>query len=113
MITVKIDEETLLDMLMQRVEYWRERDTTDYALFYDYYKRMVYNDYFDGIELDINVIVDNDIVNNTRIIYEDESEYNEVKKIYDEQGFGDCSCETKVCDFIEAYDEKSGAMLVI
>ena len=73
MITVKIDEDDLLDMLMDRVGYWTDdKDTLD--LFEQYYDHMVNGGCFDGAELDIMSIVDNDYINNTTIVTREEFE---------------------------------------
>ena len=71
-VTVTIDEDDLLDMLMDRVNEW----TTDNAdLFEKMYENMVWGGCFEGTELNIMSIVDNDYVNNTSIItWEDEPE---------------------------------------
>lgn len=67
-ITVKIHVDSLYDMLCERVE----RNTDDWRakeLFENYYNDMVYGGGFaDGIELDIAEIVDNDMVNNFRVM---------------------------------------------
>lgn len=81
MITVKIDEDELLNMLMNRVEYWTsDRDTLE--LFEKFYENRINGGCFDGAELDIMAIVDNDYVNNTSITTIDEynKERNEFLK---------------------------------
>ena len=71
MITVKIDEDELLSMLMNRVEHWTDdRDTLE--LFEKFYENRIDGGCFDGAELDIMSIVDNDYVNNTSIVTIDE-----------------------------------------
>ncbi len=68
--TIKIDEQSLLDALMARVAFW----TDDYdilELYSQYYERMVYDGCFNGAEVDIMSIVDNDYVNWTSV-YSDE-----------------------------------------
>ena len=76
MITVKIDEDELLDMLMNRVEHWtNDKDTLE--LFEEFYKNRIYGGCFDSAELDIMSIVDNDYINNTSIVTIDE--YNEAR----------------------------------
>lgn len=63
MITINIEEDTLYDMLMERLEFWTDRGSDVYDLFGEYYSNMVYGGCFDGMTLDINAIVDNDYVN--------------------------------------------------
>lgn len=78
MITIKIDEDTLLDMLMNRVEYWTD-DFPMQDLFRDYYEDLVYNGYFEGCEVDIVSIVDNDYVNYLATISKEDFEQYNIK----------------------------------
>ena len=72
-ITVTIDEEDFLGMLVERVKYWtNDEDTIE--LFEQYYDHMVYGGCFEGISRSIAEIVDNDYVNNTSITYREEYE---------------------------------------
>ena len=76
MITVKIDEVTLLSMLMARVETWIS-SPEEQQLFEDYYKQLIDSGCFEGDEFDPMIIVDNDYINNTTIINkEDFNQYN-------------------------------------
>ena len=71
-VTVTIDEQDLLDMLMDRVNDWT---TDDADLFEKMYENRIWGGCFEGTEFDIMSIVDNDYVNNTSIITrEDEPE---------------------------------------
>jgi hypothetical protein len=79
MITVKIDEADLLDMLVDRVGYWTD-DRDVLKLYEQYYDSMVYGGCFDGAELDINSIVDNDYVNWCTVV--DREEYNKDREEY-------------------------------
>ena len=63
MKNVKVDEDNLLDMIMDRVEVWTEEKDDAYYLFQEYYEREIDGGFFDGAELDINAIVDNDYIN--------------------------------------------------
>ena len=76
MITIKIDEDTLLEMLLDRVEYWTsDEDVVD--LYSEYYRDLIYSGCFEDTELDINYIVDNDYINYlTTINKEDFKNYN-------------------------------------
>ena len=79
MITVKIDEADLLDMLVDRVGYWTDdRDVKE--LYSKYYENMVYGGCFEGAELDIHSIVDNDYVNYLTVV--DRKEYEEDRTEY-------------------------------
>lgn len=79
MITVKIDEADLLDMLVDRVGYWTD-DRDVLKLYEQYYDSLVYGGCFDGAELDINSIVDNDYVNYLTVV--DREEYNKDREEY-------------------------------
>lgn len=75
MITVQIDEVTLLDMLVDRVEYWTDdRDVIE--LYQGYYNSLIEGGYFEGGVLDIAAIVDNDYVNYTQVMTSDELKTN-------------------------------------
>lgn len=79
MITVKIDEDELLEMLVKRVEFWTN-DNKVIELYSKYYENMVYGGCFEGAELDINSIVDNDYVNWCTVV--DKDEYNKDRAEY-------------------------------
>ena len=109
MLTVKIDEDRAIDLLLSRLEEWTQ-DSTTYKLYEQMYESYVYGGCFDGGEFDVAVIVDNDYVNYCEVVTEGDEYYKEVKRIYDEQGLGDCSCESDLFSYIEA--EYNGAFLV-
>lgn len=73
MINVVIDENVLLKMLMERVEYWTEDEIT-YNLFEIYYRDLINSGCFEGLTIDIMDIVDNDYVNNTAVLTPEEFE---------------------------------------
>lgn len=106
-ITVKIDKNDALNMLVERVRYWTQ-DEKEIELFEKMYDDYIWNGCFDGGDFDIMSIVDNDWVNYTSIIRPDEKDFKKLLKIYKEQGLGDCSCEDfdeyKI-SFIEAVDD--------
>ena len=79
MITVKIDEADLLDMLVDRVGYWTD-DRDVLKLYEQYYENMVYGGCFEDAELDINSIVDNDYVNWLTVV--DRKEYEKDRTEY-------------------------------
>lgn len=97
MITVRIDEQDLLEMLMDRVNFWiNDEDVTE--LFENYYEDMIQSGVFDNCKLDIMAIVDNDYVNNTVIINkEDFEQYN---------------IESEIDDKIIAFDKEKDLYLV-
>ena len=71
MINIKIDEDVLLDMLMDRINYWTNDEIT-YRLFEIYYRESMESGLFEGLTLDIMDIVDNDYINYTRVLTSEE-----------------------------------------
>lgn len=107
MITVKITEDDALYMLMDRLGVWTS-DKRIQKLFESMYQSYIDGGCFDGCEFDPTIIVDNDWINYCRIVEQDakDPEYKALRKIYKEQGLGDCSCECDFCSFIEAVDDE-------
>ena len=105
---VNIDNDTALNMLMDRVSHWTE-DITTHRLYKAMYESYVDGGVFDGGDFDVMAIVDNDYVNWCTVIAEGDEAYEDIKKLYDEQGLGDISCEYGLnhgYSFIEAeYDD--------
>ena len=83
MITVRMDEDTIIDLLVNRVKYWTDDDDT-IELFDQYYTSMVEGGCFDGADLDVMAIVDNDYVNNTSIVTREEFEKDRNEYIQNE-----------------------------
>ena len=67
MINVKIDETTLLDLFMDRVEYWTSDDDV-LELYQNYIEELINCGCFENSELDINLFIDNLYVNDTTIM---------------------------------------------
>lgn len=97
MITVKIDESVLLDMIMTRVERWIDSPIEE-SLLKDYYKGLVYSKCFDGCKLNIPNIVDNDIINNIIFIHKED--------------FEQWGIEGETDDRIEAFKEEEDLYLI-
>lgn len=104
MINVRIDENTLLEMLMNRVEQWNSTETA-LDLYEKMYESEIEAGCFEGAEIDVNLIVDNDVINYCEIIEEGNSEFNSILQLYKEQGLGDISMESHY-SFIEAVDDE-------
>lgn len=108
MINVKMDEQELLDMLVERVRFWTQ-DEKEISLFEKMYDDYIWNGVFTDGELDIMQIVDNDWVNYTAIVSQGEEDFKKLLKIYKRDGLGDVSCEDfkqyKI-NFIEAVDDE-------
>ena len=66
MINVKIDETTLLNLFMNRLEYWTT-DANVLELYEIYLKGLIDCGCFENAELNINLIVDNLYVNDTAV----------------------------------------------
>ena len=62
-VTVKIDKEILKDLFYDRCRFITDNSSTG-KLLSEYYGSLIDNDFFDGINLDIELIVDNDFINN-------------------------------------------------
>lgn len=71
MINVKISEDTLLDALVERVRFWSD-DSDVVGLFEEYYSNLIDCGGFDGAEVDVMSIVDNDYVNWTSVYSEED-----------------------------------------
>ena len=97
MITIKIDEDKLLGMLLDRVEYWTS-DEDVIALYRNYYENLIDCGCFEGCELDIMSVVDNDYINNLIVLNKEDFEDYGVKSFED--------------DKIEAFNEEQNLYLV-
>ncbi len=103
MITVQMEESDVLDLFIQRINYW----TTDPVvanLYTDMYERLLEDGCFNHTQLDIQRIVDNDYVNNCSIIYSDDPDFDKYFKIYEERGACDISDEDLSYSYIESVD---------
>lgn len=112
MIKIMIDEEKALDLLLERLERWTDDETTK-KLYKAMYEGYLYSGVFESCEFNPMIIVDNDYINYCDVIGPDDDEYNKIKKLYDENGCGDISCEYDLkngYNFIEA--EYNGCFLV-
>lgn len=82
-ITVKIDEDTAVDLLVNRVKHWTDdKDTIE--LFEQFYTSRVECGCFNDGEFDVMSIVDNDYMNNTSITTREEFEKAREEYIEDE-----------------------------
>ena len=112
--TVKIDNDVLLNLLCDRVDYWREPDGETAKLFYKMYENYIDNGCFDGASFDPMLIVDNDIVNYCSVVEEGEKDFPKLLELY-KQGEYDVSCEDfeeyKV-SYIEAVSDDETSILV-
>lgn len=114
--TVKISNDRLLGMLTERVSYW-VKDEDAVRLYSQMYEDMIDGGVFEGMELDIPVIVDNDCVNWCSVISKDEvseDEWGRLVVLY-RNGQRDFSCEgfsDVRGSFIEAMNETEDLALI-
>lgn len=78
MINVQINETTLLNLFMDRVEYWTS-DTDVLALYKDYLRYLIDCGSFDGAEIDIDLIIDNIYINDTTIMDKEMLDDNDIE----------------------------------
>ena len=97
MVTVTVDEDTLLEMLLDRLRFWTS-DEDVINLYRDYYKGLVYSGCFEGCNLDIMSIVDNDYINNLATISKED--------------FEQWGIESKIDDKIVAFNEEKDLYLI-
>ena len=112
MLTIQIDEGKAVDLLLERLSYWTDDETT-HKLYESMYENYVYGGCFDGCDFDAMVIVDNDYINYCDVISEGEEAYNDIKALFERDGVTDISCEYEHnhgYNFIEA--EYNGSFLV-
>lgn len=98
MINVKIDETTLLNLFMNRLEYWTTNADV-LELYENYLIGLIFNGCFEGAELGVNVIIDKLYVNDTAV-----TDKEGLSKEYD--------IEVDDCDRILASDEDNDLYLV-
>ena len=84
MVTVTIDEDVLLKMLVDRVKYWTS-DESVINLYEDYYEGLICSGYFEGCTLLIKCIVDNDYINNLATISKEEFEQWNIESEIDDK----------------------------
>ena len=97
MVTVTINEDTLLKMLLDRLEYWTS-DEDVIALYRNYYEGLIDSGCFEDCRLDVMSIVDNDYINYLTVISKEDFED------YGVEGFED--------DKIEAFNKEQNLYLV-
>lgn len=96
-VTITIEEDVLLEMLLDRIRFWTN-DTDVINLYRDYYEGLVDNGCFEGCELDIKKIVDNDYINNLTTISKEDFEQWDI--------------ESKEDDTVEAFNEEKDLYLI-
>ena len=97
MVTVTINENTLLEMLLDRLEFWTS-NTSVINLYRDYYEGLVYSGCFEGCTLDIMSVVDNDYINYLTTISKED--------------FEQWGIESEMDDKIVAFNEEEDLYLI-
>lgn len=77
MINVQIDETTLLNLFMDRLECWTS-DNDILALYESYLESLIDCGCFKGAELDINLVIDNLYINDTNIMDKEMLDDNDI-----------------------------------
>lgn len=116
MITVKIDEDEALEMLMSRLSVWTSDETT-LELYEDMYRQALDSGYWDCGEFNVMSIVDNDYVNWCDVVEKDEKNADDFERLIEmyKDGERDISCEhleTIGGAFIEAVNDDETAILI-
>lgn len=111
MLNIKIDENKALEMLVDRVKVWKDNKEV-IKLFESMYENYIDNGVFEGVDFDPMVIVDNDVINYCSVVEVGDNYFEKIKKVYDEQGIGDCSCEDCEGNFIEAVNDDETMFLI-
>jgi len=109
---VKMDNDEIIEMLVNRLDYWNvDREVKE--LYEKMYTNYVENGVFEGAELDVKAIVDNDYVNYCQVLDDSDDCFEAVLK-HHHDGDYDISCEDD-CDgysFIEAVSDDESMILV-
>ncbi|TLD95401.1 hypothetical protein LS71_008315 [Helicobacter jaachi] len=111
-INVRIDSDTLLSMLCNRVDEFGGNmyDDEERMLFKNMYEHYVDAGIFEERKFDVMHIVDNDLVNYCSILTESDSEFLKVQALA-KQGKDDISCQT-CFSLIEASNDDFSKILV-
>ena len=110
-ITVTLSEDDALNTLMERLNYWTDDELT-HDLFEQMYANHIENGIFDGIEFDVQQIVDNDYINWCTIIYDDHEDFEKLLELYHD-GEYDISGEDVCGSYIEAVDSYYGTRAIL
>ena len=94
---------------MNRLTHWTQ-DPIAEELYEQMYQSYIDGGVFDGGKFDVMQIVDNDWVNYCEVVEpgDEEHHYDELLKLYKEQGLGDVSTEDVGVLYIEAATERDG-----
>ena len=114
---IMIDDDMALELLENRLDkalkWWSNPAYKD--LYMQMYQSYIDCGVWDAAPLDPMKVIDNDIINYTRVITSDDEEYSDLIQLYQQQGLGDISCEHDLnngYNWIEAVDEINEYILV-
>lgn len=114
---IMIDDDMALELLENRLdkalEWWSNPAYKD--LYMQMYQAYIEEGIWDEKALYPMKVVDNDIINYTRVITPDDEEYSDLIQLYQQQGLGDISTEHDLnndWNWIEAVDEINEYILV-
>lgn len=115
LVNVQMERYELLELLMDRVKYWKEdQDIID--LYEKMYSNYIDNNAFCNITLNVMDIVDNDIINYCEVITKQEypNDFEKLLELYHNDEY-DISCENLEdikASFIEAVLDNEEAILI-
>lgn len=108
MHTVKIDEDTMIEMLMDRlITAWNPDDPDIVEIYHQYYTDMVENGVYDNTEFDVMDIVDNDWINYTDIYAPEDAALE-----YDLEMSAEPDTDEYIDDVIDALEDKGETVYV-
>ena len=93
LVTVQMEDYELLEMLLDRLSYWGRDDERE--LYEQMYQNMLDGGVFECGEFNVMSIVDNDVVNYCSVLYKEDTnkkDWKKLLKLYNE-GERDVSCE--------------------
>ena len=103
---VEIDDDDLVEMLMDRLDaYWNPSDAES-KLYEKMYQSYVDNGVFEGQEINIAEIVDNDWVNYCDVVSEGDYRFADCKKTYADGDYEVYDENNRYIGYIEAVDDE-------
>ena len=115
LVTVQMEDYELLEMLLDRLSFWGRDDERD--LYEQMYQSYLDGGVFECGEFNVNSIVDNDVVNYCSVLYKEDTnkkDWKKLLKLYNE-GERDVSCESFKDispSFIEAVSDDEERILI-
>lgn len=101
MVRVNLDNNVALEMLTNRLKYWTDDETT-LSLYEKMYNNALDSGCFEDCDFDPMIIVDNDYINNCKVVYVDECP--EFVTLY-KAGERDVNSNEFGCCYIEVVDD--------